>query len=68
MLKIKKSRDCDQSGIGYSIYQVGDTHHQYLLGYLSHRFADGKFSVQISRFCEGNECVFKDLDPEQTRR
>lgn len=67
LLKIKKNKECNQAGIGYSIYRVDDNKHQHLLGYLSHRFANGKFSMQISRFCEGDKCIFKDLHPEQNR-
>lgn len=66
-LKIKKSKACAESGVGYSIYRMDDTHHQHLLGYISHRLGDGKFSVQISRFCE-DKCRFIDLDPKQNRK
>lgn len=68
MLKIKKSQDCAESGIGYSIYKMEDTNNEHLLGYLSHRLGSGKFSVQISRFCEGEQCVFTDLNPEQKKQ
>lgn len=64
-LKIKKSKECNESGIGYSIYKVEDTKNEHLLGYISHRLGDGKFSVQISRFCEGNDCLFTGLNPAQ---
>lgn len=67
-LKIKKDIKCNESGVGYSIYRVEDKKNEHLFGYLSHRFADGKFSLQISRFCESNKCVFMDLNPEQDRK
>lgn len=67
-LKIKKDMKCNESGVGYSIYRLEDMKNEHLFGYLSHRFADGKFSIQISRFCEGNKCVFMDLNPEQSRK
>lgn len=67
-LRIKKDATCDQAGVGYEIYPAEDTEKQHLLGYLSHRFADEKFSVQISRFCKGERCVFADLNPEQERK
>lgn len=66
-LKIKNNKECNESGIGYSMYKVEDIKNEHLLGYLSHRFADGKFSIQISRFCEGDKCIFTDLNPEQRR-
>jgi hypothetical protein len=66
-LKIKKSTECAESGVGYSMYKMEDTKSEHLLGYLSHRLGEGKFSVQISRFCEGDKCVFTDLNPEQNR-
>lgn len=67
LLKIKKDKQCNQAGIGYSIYRMDDLKNSNLYGYLSHRFADGKFSMQISRFCKGDKCLFKDLNPEQNR-
>lgn len=66
-LKIKKTRECNESGVGYSIYKLEDTKNEHLLGYLSHRLGEGKFSIQISRFCEGSNCVFTDLNPQQNR-
>lgn len=66
-LTIKKDKKCHEGGVGYSMYRVEDTNNEHLLGYLSHRFADGKFSIQISRFCEGDKCVFTDLNPAQDR-
>lgn len=68
LFKIKKSAECKESGVGYSIYRLEDTKNKHLLGYISHRLGDGKFSVQISRFCEGKQCVFTDLNPEQIRK
>jgi len=66
-LKIKKDKQCNECGIGYSVYRMEDTKNEHLLGYLSHRFADGKFSLQMSRFCEEGKCVFSSLNPEQSR-
>lgn len=34
---------------------------------LSHRFRDGKFSMQIPLFCDGDKCIFRDLNPTQNR-
>ena len=68
MLKIKKDdTKCEDSGVGYEIYSVADTKKEHLLGYLSHRLGAGKFSVQISRFCKSEKCVFTDLNPAQDR-
>lgn len=67
ILKVKKDEKCKESGVGYSIYKVEDKKNQHLLGYVSHRLGSGKFSVQISRFCEGEECVFSGLNPEQKK-
>jgi len=66
-LKIKKKKECNESGIGYSMYKIEDSKNAHLLGYVSHRLGEGKFSLQISRFCHGSQCVFTDLDPEQAR-
>jgi hypothetical protein len=55
-LTIKKSKECSE-----------DTQGKNLLGYLSHRFRDGKFSIQVSIFCEGKKCLFRDLNPLQNR-
>lgn len=66
-LKIKNNSHCQESGIGYSIYKMSDQKNEHLLGYLSHRLGAGKFSIQVSRFCEGEQCVFRDLNPEQDR-
>lgn len=65
ILKIRKSDQCNESGIGYSIYKMDDQKNSHLLGYASHRLGAGKFSLQISRFCEGKECIFTGLNPEQ---
>lgn len=67
IFRVKKARACDQAGIGYSIYSVDDVKNEHLIGYLSHRFRDGRFSMQISLFCEGSECIFRDLNPTQSR-
>jgi hypothetical protein len=68
LLKIKHDdKKCSDSGVGYEIYRTEDTKKENLLGYLSHRLGAGKFSVQISRFCEGDKCVFKNLNPAQDR-
>lgn len=64
-LKIRKIDQCNESGIGYSIYKMDDQKNVHLLGYASHRLGAGKFSLQISRFCEGKECFFTGLNPEQ---
>lgn len=66
-LRISNKKECDQAGIGYSLYKMSDTNNKNLLGYVSHRFRDGKFSLQVSIFCEGQQCVFKDLNPEQKK-
>lgn len=66
-LVIAKKIDCDEAGIGYSLYKTDDTQYEHLLGYVSHRFRDGKFSLQVSVFCEGKPCIFRDLNPEQNR-
>lgn len=68
VLKVSKAKECDQAGIGYSMYKTTDKKNEHLLGYLSHRFRDGKYSMQISIFCEGDKCVFRDLNPEQNRK
>ncbi|MCE3043803.1 hypothetical protein [Legionella sp. 16cNR16C] len=64
-LVIAKKQGCDQAGIGYSLYEASDTKKQHLLGYVSHRFRDGTFSLQVSVFCKDKHCVFKDLNPKQ---
>lgn len=64
-LVIANKKDCDQAGIGYSFYKAEDTKKQQLLGYISHRFRDGQFSLQVSVFCEGGQCIFKELNPKQ---
>lgn len=66
-LVIAKIKGCDQAGVGYSMYKKEDAKHKQLLGYVSHRFRDGKFSIQISMFCKSKECIFKDLSPEQNK-
>ncbi|WP_131783189.1 hypothetical protein [Legionella gresilensis] len=65
-LIILKKQGCEEAGIGYSFYKSEDTKRESLLGYVSHRFRDGKFSLQISMFCESGQCVFRDLNPDQT--
>ncbi|RAP37804.1 hypothetical protein B1207_02090 [Legionella quinlivanii] len=65
-LVIAKKQGCDQAGIGYSLYKVSDTKKEQLLGYVSHRFRDGTFSLQVSVFCKNEHCVFKDLNPQQS--
>jgi len=64
-LKIAKKKECDQAGIGYSLYKSSDVKNTHLLGYVSHRFRDGKFSLQVSIFCEGDQCIFRGLNPQQ---
>lgn len=66
-LRVSKNKGCDQAGIGYSLYEFSDKKNQNLIGYVSHRFRDGKFSLQVSIFCVGQECVFKDLNPQQKK-
>jgi hypothetical protein len=65
-LRINKQKNCAEAGVGYSLYKLSDIHNKNLLGYVSHRFRDGRFSLQVSIFCEGEQCVFKDLNPEQS--
>lgn len=64
-LRVSNKKECDQAGIGYSLYKMSDSNNKNLLGYVSHRFRDGKFSLQVSIFCMGQQCVFKDLNPQQ---
>ncbi|STY29167.1 Uncharacterised protein [Legionella wadsworthii] len=64
-LVVAKKQGCDQAGIGYSMYKKSDKKKEHLLGYVSHRFRDGTFSLQISVFCNDKECVFKNLNPSQ---
>lgn len=66
-LVIAKKQGCDQAGIGYSMYKTTDTKQEHVLGYVSHRFRDGTFSLQVSIFCKNNQCVFRDLNPDQNR-
>ncbi|STX55625.1 Uncharacterised protein [Legionella beliardensis] len=66
-LVIAKKPGCDEAGIGYSLYKTTDTKQAHLLGYVSHRFRDGTFSLQVSIFCKNNQCLFRDLNPEQNR-
>ena len=67
VLTIKKSKECSEAGVGYSLYQSQDKKKEHLLGYVSHRFRDGKYSLQVSIFCEGGKCIFRDLNPLQRR-
>jgi len=60
VLKIKKAKECEVSGVGYEIYPVADTKKEHLLGYLSHRFEDARFTFQVARICDGTKCVFTD--------
>lgn len=66
-LIVMNKKECDQAGVGYSLYNADDKDKKHLLGYVSHRFRDGRFSLQVSVFCEGSQCVFRDLNPEQHR-
>lgn len=66
-LVIAKKQGCDQAGIGYSMYKTIDTKQEHLLGYVSHRFRDGTFSLQVSIFCKNKPCLFRDLNPDQNR-
>ncbi|MCE0722041.1 MULTISPECIES: hypothetical protein [Legionella] len=66
-LVIAKKQGCDQAGIGYSLYKTADNKQEHLLGYVSHRFRDGTFSLQVSIFCNDKQCVFRDLNPDQDR-
>lgn len=63
--QVSKKKGCDQAGIGYSLYKSSDKDNKNLLGYVAHRFRDGRFSLQVSIFCEGDKCVFRDLNPQQ---
>jgi hypothetical protein len=64
-LVVTKKKECDQAGVGYSFYTVEDKDRKNLLGYVSHRFRDGEFSLQISMFCHEGTCIFRDLSPRQ---
>lgn len=66
-LVIANKKECNEAGIGYSLYNANDKDKKDLLGYVSHRFRDGHFSLQVSIFCVGDQCVFRDLNPEQKR-
>src|SRR5437016_5487876 len=46
-LVIAKKKECDEAGVGYSLYNVDDKNKKNLLGYVSHRFRDGRFSLQV---------------------
>jgi hypothetical protein len=67
VLTIKKSPQCSEAGVGYSLYKSEDKKKEHLLGYVAHRFRDGKYSLQVSIFCVGDKCLFRDLNPLQTR-
>ncbi|KTD43064.1 hypothetical protein [Legionella parisiensis] len=67
-LVIAKKQGCDQAGIGYSLYKTTDSKQEHLLGYVSHRFRDGTFSLQVSIFCKNKQCIFRDLNPAQDRK
>lgn len=67
-LVVANKKECDQAGVGYSMYKAEDKKNEHLLGYVSHRFRDGKFSLQVSVFCESDKCIFKDLNPDQKQR
>lgn len=62
LLKIKKN--CKWGGVGYQIHDMKDG---TLMGFLAHSFRDGKFFVEITDSCINNQCVFRDLSPEQNR-
>ena len=66
-LIVAKKEGCDQAGIGYSLYKTSDTKKEHLLGYVSHRFREGIFSLQISIFCKNNQCLFRNLNPDQDK-
>lgn len=66
-LIIANKKECSEAGVGYSFYKAEDKDQKHLLGYISHRFRDGKFSLQVSMFCEGDQCVFRDLSPKQDK-
>ena|SRR5258708_2371679 len=68
VLIIKKSKECSEAGVGYSLYKSQDKKKEHLLGYVAHRFRDGKYSLQVSIFCEGDKCLFRDLNPLQNRQ
>jgi len=61
-LKIKK--ECKWGGVRYKIQTVKDN---TSMGFLSHSFHDGTFSLEVTANCNNNKCVFRDLSPEQNR-
>ena len=62
VLTIKKG--CTWGGIRYKIFSVDN---DKSMGFLAHSFREGSFSLEITASCNGGECTFYDLNPEQDR-
>jgi hypothetical protein len=63
VLKVKK--ECKWAGIRYKIFKVTNNED---MGFLAHSYRDGTFSIEVTSPCNGDECNFYDLSPEQTRK
>lgn len=63
VLKIKQG--CTWAAVRYKITDVTNSKD---MGFLGHSFRDGNFAIDISAPCNGNECNFYDLNPEQNRK
>ncbi|GEM_PF-5925090 len=37
------------------------------MGFLAHSFRNGTFTIEVKANCDDNNCVFRDLSPEQGR-
>ena len=59
-LKIKK--DCKWGVVKYQIHKMKD---DASMGFLAHSFHDGEFSLEITKKCSNNNCIFRDLSLEQ---
>lgn len=62
VLTIKKG--CIWGGIRYKVFNMANDKY---MGFLSHSFREGTFSLEITAPCNGKECIFYDLNPEQDR-
>ena len=62
VLTIKKG--CTWGGIRYKVFSVSNDKY---MGFLAHSFREGNFSLEITAPCNGSECIFYDLNPEQDR-
>lgn len=62
-LKIKQ--ECAWGVITYKVFNVKDNKE---VGNLGHSFRDGKFYIEVSAPCNGSECNFYDLNPNQNRK